>query len=331
MMTPQEVSSKTFPKAVMGGYGMAAVDEFLDKLTEDYTELFKENTALKGRIKQLNEKIDEYRQIEESMRATLLAAQRMADEMTAQAKAKRDAVMQEAEEKRAELMGDAETLAQKRMAELRDLVAQEERRLEEKRREVDDAVAREQVRLDRARGAVLKFMEIARGNCQEQLKILSRLEEMVPPPPRREEPPAAPAAPAQPVQPVWQQPESPPAPEAVRESAPPLDAVEPAEEEPFSLPEGPGDGEEDEVVDETFFTSPLPSISHLRERLHRRENPRRREQGGDDGEIEESIRSTVSQAKDEEQGTLFASDPEEATRIINLDDLQFGRNYKKED
>ena len=73
-MTPQEVSSKTFPKAVMGGYGMAAVDEFLDKLTEDYTELFKENTALKGRIKQLNEKIDEYRQIEESMRATLLAA-----------------------------------------------------------------------------------------------------------------------------------------------------------------------------------------------------------------------------------------------------------------
>ena len=190
MMTPQEVSSKTFPKAVMGGYGMAAVDEFLDKLTEDYTELFKENTALKGRIKQLNEKIDEYRQIEESMRATLLAAQRMADEMTAQAKAKRDAVMQEAEEKRAELMGDAETLAQKRMAELRDLVAQEERRLEEKRREVDDAVAREQVRLDRARGAVLKFMEIARGNCQEQLKILARLETMVPPAPAAQSAPA---------------------------------------------------------------------------------------------------------------------------------------------
>ena len=131
MMTPQEVSGKTFPKAVMGGYGMAAVDEFLDKLTEDYTDLFKENAALKGRIKQLNEKIDEYRQIEESLRATLLAAQRMADEMTAQARAKRDAVIQEAEEKRAELMGDAETLAQKRMGELRDLVAQEERRLED--------------------------------------------------------------------------------------------------------------------------------------------------------------------------------------------------------
>ena len=37
MMTPQEVANCTFAKAVMGGYNMAAVDDFLDKLTEDYT------------------------------------------------------------------------------------------------------------------------------------------------------------------------------------------------------------------------------------------------------------------------------------------------------
>ena len=30
MLTPQEVNAKTFPKAVMGGYTMAAVDDFLD-------------------------------------------------------------------------------------------------------------------------------------------------------------------------------------------------------------------------------------------------------------------------------------------------------------
>ena len=41
MLTPQEVSSKTFPKAVMGGYNMVSVDEFLDKLTEDYSSLYK--------------------------------------------------------------------------------------------------------------------------------------------------------------------------------------------------------------------------------------------------------------------------------------------------
>ena len=39
MMTPQEVANFTFAKAVMGGYNMASVDDFLDKLTEDYAAL----------------------------------------------------------------------------------------------------------------------------------------------------------------------------------------------------------------------------------------------------------------------------------------------------
>ena len=52
MFTPQEVSEKTFPKtsALTAGYNMAAVDEFLDPLTEAYTALYKENAALKARI-----------------------------------------------------------------------------------------------------------------------------------------------------------------------------------------------------------------------------------------------------------------------------------------
>ena len=48
MMTPQDVANCTFAKSMMGGYNMASVDDFLDKLTEDYTALFKENAALKA-------------------------------------------------------------------------------------------------------------------------------------------------------------------------------------------------------------------------------------------------------------------------------------------
>ena len=33
MLTPQEVSTHAFTKAVMGGYNMAMVDEFLDSQT----------------------------------------------------------------------------------------------------------------------------------------------------------------------------------------------------------------------------------------------------------------------------------------------------------
>ena len=80
MFTPQEVSEKVFPKSSFGsgGYAMSAVDEFLDTLTEDYTALYKENVALKAKLKILAEKVEEYRATEDAMRSTLLTAQKMA-------------------------------------------------------------------------------------------------------------------------------------------------------------------------------------------------------------------------------------------------------------
>ena len=44
MLTPQEVSSRSFSKSMMGGYNMAMVDEFLDELTDDYTALYEGKT-----------------------------------------------------------------------------------------------------------------------------------------------------------------------------------------------------------------------------------------------------------------------------------------------
>ena len=60
MLTPQEVSTHSFAKASFGGYNMAMVDEFLDELTDDYTALYKENAALKAKLKVLVEKVEEY-------------------------------------------------------------------------------------------------------------------------------------------------------------------------------------------------------------------------------------------------------------------------------
>ena len=91
MYTPQEVSEKTFPKStgLTSGYNMTAVDEFLDGLTEDYTALYKDNTTLKAKLKMLAEKVEEYRATEDAMRSTLLAAQKMAAQMVADAQAEK--------------------------------------------------------------------------------------------------------------------------------------------------------------------------------------------------------------------------------------------------
>ena len=57
MMTPQEVANCTFAKSMVGGYNMASVDDFLDKLTEDYAALYKENAALKAKLKMTVDKM----------------------------------------------------------------------------------------------------------------------------------------------------------------------------------------------------------------------------------------------------------------------------------
>ena len=116
MLTPQEVSTHAFTKATLGGYNMAMVDEFLDELTDDYTALYKENAALKAKLKVLVEKVEEYRSTEDAMRATLLTAQKMADSIVHEAEAKRDEILAQAESGAREKIEAAWNWARRRSA-----------------------------------------------------------------------------------------------------------------------------------------------------------------------------------------------------------------------
>lgn len=149
MLTPQEVSSRAFPKSVVGGYNMTLVDEFLDELTEDYTALYKENAALKGKMKLLVDKVEEYRATEDSMRAALLAAQKMANTM-----------VEDAEKRKADLLANAEDEARRKIAGLQ------------------DEVAREQRRLDAAKAETAAFVAQVRDICQHELALLDALPDL---------------------------------------------------------------------------------------------------------------------------------------------------------
>ncbi len=159
MLTPQEVSTHAFTKAVMGGYNMAMVDEFLDELTDDYTALYKENAALKAKLKVLVEKVEDYRATEDSMRATLLTAQKMADSIVREAEAKRD-----------EIMSQAEAQAQEKIAQLRREIGESEDRLRQGQQEL------------------AKFIASSRDICNQQLAYLDQLPQL---PVEQSAPPAA--------------------------------------------------------------------------------------------------------------------------------------------
>ena len=146
MLTPQEVSTHSFAKASFGGYNMAMVDEFLDELTDDYTALYKENAALKAKLKVLVEKVEEYRATEDSMRATLLTAQRMAD-----------SIVKEAEQKRDQMMTQAEIDAKLRINCLKNEAAAAEERLRKGKEELE------------------KFSAAVRAVCDKEIQLLNEL------------------------------------------------------------------------------------------------------------------------------------------------------------
>ena len=151
MFTPQEVSEKVFPKASFGsgGYAMGAVDEFLDTLTEDYTALYKENVALKAKLKILAEKVEEYRATEDAMRSTLLTAQKMAAKLVQEAQTEKENLLKEAKEQH------AAQLAQ----------------LEKERHEAEE-------KLTMARQSLADFVRHGSELCAQQAEFLNSLPEM---------------------------------------------------------------------------------------------------------------------------------------------------------
>lgn len=153
MLTPQEVSDHAFMKATFGGYNMNAVDEFLDELTDDYTALYKENAALKAKMKVLVDKVEEYRATEDSMRSALLAAQKMATSMVS-----------EAEERKETLLADAEMEARAKIGALH------------------DEIVDEQKRLNAVKAATREFSERTRAVCEAHLRLLEQLPDLTPEP-----------------------------------------------------------------------------------------------------------------------------------------------------
>lgn len=151
MLTPQEVSERSFTKATFGGYNMAQVDEFLDILTGDYSALYSENAVLKSKMKVLADKVEEYRSTEDGMRKALVTAQRIADEMVS-----------EAEQKKADVLRDAESEAEQKMDALR------------------KAVEAEELRLRKAQEATAAFVAQVRALQDSQSDLLDHLDELCP-------------------------------------------------------------------------------------------------------------------------------------------------------
>jgi len=173
MITPQDIREKTFEKAMFGGYDMGGIDEFLEEVANDLAVLQKENAVLKGKMKVLVDKVDEYRKNEDSLGSAVISAQRLGAMIEAEAREKAAAIVAEAEAKALEIATAAAVQ-----------VEAEERRLADAKR------------------ASAKFLEGMNLICSKQAAFLKKISEtdyaqqaMAAAAPVVVEAPAAPAAP----------------------------------------------------------------------------------------------------------------------------------------
>lgn len=97
MITPLEIQNKQFGKKIRG-YDEGEVDDFLDRLTEDYENLYRENANLKDRLRVLEDKLQHFSDMEASLQNALIMAQNTAEEATKNAQEKGRLIIEQAEE-----------------------------------------------------------------------------------------------------------------------------------------------------------------------------------------------------------------------------------------
>ncbi len=150
MITAQDIQEKTFSKGKLNNsYNSTEVDEFLDELAAEISALAKENAALKSKMRVLVEKVEEYRETEDSMRLALLSAQKMGAQIENEARQKADAMVAEAKE-------TADRLT----------------------RQATDGVANEEAKLAEAKKVTDKFFEHMRSVCEKQIAFYEKLSGM---------------------------------------------------------------------------------------------------------------------------------------------------------
>ena len=203
-MTPQDIREKTFEKAMFGGYDMAAVQNYQEEVATELANAQKEIAVLKGKMKVLVDKIEEYRASEDAMRLAILSAQKVGKQIEDDAQARADKILSEAKNTSDRILGG-----------------------------LQHETANEEAKLLNAKTSCAKFLEDVRNLCLTQLEYLDGVagsKAASAPRPTASAAPAEPAsaAPAEPVPAA--QPEAPAAEQPVQ--AEPVYAAEPVSAAP---------------------------------------------------------------------------------------------------
>ena len=135
LLTPMDIHNKEF-KHSFRGYNEDEIDEFLDRVVNDYEKLFRENDKLKEEVARLQKDADSYQEREKSINDTLLLAQKTSQEVTENARQTAADMKENAVKECENMRQEAEMEAKKKLDEasnkVRAIVAEYDRLVREK-------------------------------------------------------------------------------------------------------------------------------------------------------------------------------------------------------
>lgn len=106
MLTPLDIESKEFSTA-FGGFSKADVNQFMREILASYERMYKENIEMKDKINMLNDGIQYYKTIEDTLQKTLLLAEKTSEEVKGSARVAAETIEKEAEINASRLINEA--------------------------------------------------------------------------------------------------------------------------------------------------------------------------------------------------------------------------------
>ncbi|EPZ51525.1 DivIVA domain-containing protein [Alicyclobacillus acidoterrestris] len=111
-LSPIDIHNKEFNRSFRG-YNEDEVDDFLERVIQDYEGLIRQNKQLEEEINRLNEKLAHYDSLENSLSKSILVAQETAEELKGNARKEAQLIIREAEKNADKIVSEALNKARK--------------------------------------------------------------------------------------------------------------------------------------------------------------------------------------------------------------------------
>src|SRR5919199_1041445 len=103
---PVDIRRKEF-KSSLRGYDANQVDDFLDIVADEFERVFSENQRMGDEMKNLNERLKQFEELEASIREALVHAQQVAGDLRQNANKEAELILREAKEQSHRILADS--------------------------------------------------------------------------------------------------------------------------------------------------------------------------------------------------------------------------------